>query len=435
MPGAIVIGGGLAGMAAALALREAGFEVEIFEAGRESGGRAGSMRLAETGEWVDAGQHILLGCCRNLLDFFRRLGVEHLIRFYDHFIFIEPGGTRSRLPAAGSTAMRLLGLLRLRFLRLRDKLAVVRAIRGVRRELALSERLDAVSMAQWLESKQQTPRARTRFWRPLLVSALNEEPERVSAWHGLQLIWLTFLAGSEGARLGVPAVPLSELYGAGRWQAMEKVTLRLGARVGRLHAEGNRVAALEADGLRYSADFYVLATPADRARALMPELELPVFETSPIVVVHLWFDRPVMDVDQAALLDRTIQWAFNKREGRYVQLVISAARGLLPLAKDAIVRMAVGELAEYFPQARGGRLARALVVKHLHATFAPLPGLRRLRPAAETRWGNLFLAGDWTATGWPATMEGAVRSGYLAAEAVTRAANVPRRFLIPDPMP
>lgn len=422
-------------MAAAVALHEAGFEVEIFEARRLPGGRAGSIRAAGAGEWVDAGQHILLGCCRNLLDFCRRLGVEHLIRFHDEFVFIEPGGRRSVLPATGSGARRLAGFLRLPFLGPRDKLAVLRAMAGVRRRLAREDDLDAISMQDWLAARRQTPLARARFWRPILVSALNEEPERASAWHGLRVLWLVFLAERTGARLGVPTVPLVDLYHEQHWRAFDRIRLRLGARVERLRVAGDHVAGIEACGQDYKADVYVLATPADRAAALAPQLGIPPFETAPIAAVHLWFNRPVMDLPQAALLDRTIQWAFNGREGRYVQVVVSAARRLAALPSEALTGVAVRELAEFFPPVRGARLERALVVKQMHATFAPLPGLRRRRPGAATRLPNLFLAGDWTDTGWPATMEGAVRSGYLAAEAVTRAAGAPRRFLIPDPVP
>lgn len=421
-------------MAAAVALHEAGFEVELFEARPQLGGRAGSVQLGDGGEWIDPGQHILLGCCRNLLDFYRRLGVEHLIRFHDEFVFIEPGGRRSVL-AARSGAARLASLLRLRFLGLRDKLAILRAMAAVRRELAQSHDLDAISMGDWLAGKRQTSRALARFWRPLIVSALNEEPGRVSAWYGIQVLWLVFLAENAGARLGVPAAPLAELYREQRWRAFPRIKLRLRARVERICVEAGRVTGIEARGTVHQADVYVLATPADRARALAPQLEIPAFETSPIVAVHLWFDRPVMNLPQAALLERTIQWAFNKREGRYVQLVVSAARNLASLDNDAVSGICLRELGEFLPAACAARLEHALVVKEIHATFPPLPGLRARRPGARTRLANLFLAGDWTDSGWPATMEGAVRSGYLAAEAVTRACGAPASFLIADPLP
>jgi zeta-carotene desaturase len=156
------------------------------------------------------------------------------------------------------------------------------------------------------------------------------------------------------------------------------------------------------------------------------------FETSPITGIHLWFDRAIMDLPHATVLDRTIQWVFNKSGGRYVQLVVSASRSLTEMPRADVIGLAVRELAEFFPRAAEARLEKAQVIKEIRATFSARPGLESLRPPTETRVPNLFLAGDWTRSGWPATMEGAVRSGYLAAEAVARAAGRPQRFLIPD---
>jgi squalene-associated FAD-dependent desaturase len=431
---AIVIGGGLAGMAAAVALERAGFQVELFEAHNRLGGRAGSFLPADRDQWMDRGQHILLGCCRNLLDFYRRLGVEDRIRFYDEIVFAEPGGRRSILRAVSESApARAAAFLGLRFLRLQDKLGIVRALAAVRRDYRRAELLDSMTMADWLRQRRQAPRAIQRFWRPLVVSALNEEPDRVSALHGVQVLGLAFLASRDSARLGVPAVPLVELYAEHHWRRFPKVSFHTGMRVKHVQIEGERVDGIEAGGVMHRADVYILAVPAEAARALVPQLELAPLESSPITGIYLAFDRPVLDLPQSALLDRTIQWAFSKEEGRAAQIVVSASRGLLPLAREEIVRRAVGELAEFFPAVAGARLERSYVTKEVHATFTPRPGLASRRPPAATRFRNLFLAGDWTRTGWPATMEGAVRSGYLAAEAATAALGNPRKFLIPDP--
>ena len=167
---------------------------------------------------------------------------------------------------------------------------------------------------------------------------------------------------------------------------------------------------------------------------LIPELgfDATPFAHSPITGIHLWFDRKITDLPHATLLDRTIQWMFNKQEGHYVQLVVSASRSLTPLSKNEIVELALRELAEFFPQAREARHERSHVVKEIRATFSARPGLENLRPVARTAIPNLFLAGDWTRSGWPATMEGAVRSGYLAAEAVTAALGRERSFVHAD---
>lgn len=442
MPRALIIGGGLAGMSAALALHSAGFEVELYEARPRLGGRAGSFPLdparPEAG-LIDNGQHVLLGCCRNLLDFYRRLGVADCIRFYDEFHFLQPGGRRSvlrpgRLPGAGRFASALLGL---RFLSLPDKLGVARALLGLRREFAARTDLDGITMSEWLRAHRQTAPAVARFWRPVLVSALNEEPERTAARHGLQVFWLGFLAAPDGYRMGVPAVPLSDLYAEQRWRRFPQLKLHTRSPVRALLVAQGRVAAVQVgEGLR-RADYYVLAVPCDRAAELAPDLKLPAgaFESSPIAAAHLWFDRPVTELPQAALLDRTFQWVFNKAAGRYLMAVMSAARSLLEQSREQAIALARRELAEFLPRLGEARLERAQLIRERRATFSPRPGLEALRPPAATALPNLFLAGDWTRTGWPATMEGAVRSGYLAAEAVTAAAGAPRRFLIPDPAP
>jgi uncharacterized protein with NAD-binding domain and iron-sulfur cluster len=156
------------------------------------------------------------------------------------------------------------------------------------------------------------------------------------------------------------------------------------------------------------------------------------FEHAPITGIHLWFDRPVTDLPHGTLLDRTIQWFFNKDRGRYLQVVVSASRTLVPMSRQEVIDLTLRELAEFLPEVGRARLEKAHVVKEVRATFSARPGLESIRPPAHTRWPNLSLAGDWTRSGWPATMEGAVRSGYLAAEDASRALGRPATFLLPD---
>lgn len=429
-------------MAAALALQSADFQVELYEARPWLGGRAGSFPLDPTDPeagFIDNCQHVLLGCCANLLDFYHRLGVDRYIRFFEEFHFLEPGGRHSvlrpgRLPGSAGLAA---AFLKAPFLGLRDKLMVIRALADVRRDFRSRNDLDAITMLAWLRTRRQPPLALERFWRQILVSAVNEELDRMAARHGLQVFWLGFLASPDGYRMGIPALPLSELYAPQRWRAFPGVTVHLRTPVRRLQIEDGQVrGVLTEQGARH-ADYYVLATSFDRVAALAPELGLAAssMEPSPITGIHLWFDRPVMDLPHATLLGRTIQWVFNKSDGRYLLGVVSASRSLAPLQREQVLELALAEIGEFFPQARLARLERARVVKELRATFSARPGLEAARPPARTLLPNLFLAGDWTRTGWPATMEGAVRSGYLAAEAIAAAAGAPRRFLIPDPAP
>jgi zeta-carotene desaturase len=436
MPRVAVIGGGLAGLAAASALSSSGYEVDIFEARPFLGGRATSWPVAGAAgeaEMVDNCQHVLLRCCVNLLDLYGRLGVAEKIRFYREFRFIEPGGRmsllrRGRLPAPAHFAG---SFFTLKFLGLADKIAIARAMNAIRAERKRPD-LDRISMLDWLREKRQTPRAIERYWRQVLVSAVNEELDRMAAAHGFQVFWLGMIAKPDSYEMGLPAVPLRELYDDRALGA--NVRLRSRAAVTGIEVADGAVAKLHTGGELHHADYFVSCLPFERLKVLMPELpiEWARFEHSPITGIHLWFDRPITDVPHATLLDRTIQWFFNKSEGRYVQLVVSASRSLTEMPRHEIVSLAVKELAEFFPAVESARLERAQVIKEVRATFSATPGLEALRPRSVTGLRNFFLAGDWTRSGWPATMEGAVRSGYLAAEAVTASAGSPRPFLLPD---
>jgi squalene-associated FAD-dependent desaturase len=439
MSTAIVIGGGLAGMAAAACLGEAGFQVDLFEARGFLGGRATSYALpAETGEGevIDNCQHILLRCCVNLMDFYRRLGVAARIKFYKQFYFIEPGGRISTLSAGRLPApLHFTGSFwKLSFLSAGDKVAVARALLAIRREYGRRDDLDRISMLDWLREKRQTEAAIHRFWSQVLVSAINEDLDRMAATHGFQVFWLGFLARSNSYEMGVPAVPLGELYGSDAWTRLANVRLHLREPVDRVVIEKDSVRSIIVRGAERTADYYLSALPFERIAGVVPDLNLPLerFEHSPITGVHLWFDRSVTQLAHATLLDRTVQWMFNKSGGRYLEVVISASRSLVGMNRNEVVDLAVRELAEFLPRVREAKLEKAHVVKEVRATFSPRPGIEQLRPGSATRLKNFFLAGDWTRSGWPATMEGAVRSGYLAAEAVTLAAGAPKQFLLPD---
>ena len=439
MPTAIVIGGGLAGLATAAALGEAGFHVDLFEARGFLGGRATSYSIpSETGETevIDNCQHVLLRCCVNLMDFYRRLGVADRIKFYKQFYFIEPGGRISTLGAGRLPApLHFTGSFwKLHFLEAGDKLAIARALLAIRREHGRRGDLERITMLDWLREKRQTEPSIRRFWSQVLVSAINEDLDRMAAIHGFQVFWLGFLARSNSYEMGVPAVPLGELYGADGWKRIANVRLHPRAPVDRVIVENDSVRAIVSQGEERAADYYVSALPFERMPAVFPQLGLPLegFEHSPITGVHLWFDRSVTQLAHATLLDRTVQWMFNKSGGRYLQIVISASRSLLDMSRNDVIELAVRELAEFLPRVREAKLEKAHVVKEVRATFSPRPGTEPLRPGSATRFKNLFLAGDWTRSGWPPTMEGAVRSGYLAAEAVTGAAGSAKTFLLPD---
>ncbi len=439
MPSAIVLGGGLAGLASAAALAGAGFQVDLLETRGFLGGRATSYPLTgpseDTPEVIDNCQHILLRCCVNLLDFYRRLGVANRIQFHKEFTFMEPGGRISVLRAGRLAAPFHFteSFWKLSFLGVTDKLSIGQALLALRNERN-RRNLDRISMLDWLIEKRQTGRAIRRFWGPVLVSAVNEDLERMAAIHGFQVIWLGFLGGSSSYEMGIPQVPLGDLYSADKWQGLGNVHLHLRTPVERVITAGECVSGVLVRGEQRTADYYISALPYERVPALLPELDLKLdgFEHSPITGIHLWFDRCVTELPHAALLDRTVQWMFNKADGRYLQLVVSASRSLVPMNRADVIALALRELGDFFPRVKDAQIEKAHVVKEVHATFSAKPGMEQRRPVSDTRFKNFFLAGDWTRSGWPATMEGAVRSGYLAAEAVTRAVGQPQKFLLPD---
>jgi len=448
-PTVAIAGGGLAGLAAGCALSSAGCRVTLFERRPYLGGRASSYQHPGTGEIVDNCQHVLLGCCTNLIDFYRRTGVEQRIRWYDHLTFLEPGGRASvirpsALPAPLHAAPAFLSA---HCLTLKDKLAIGRAMTALTPSLP-SERGE--TFLAWLQRHGQTAQAIDRFWKTILVSALNEDLDRVSVPYAAQVVRESFLKSAAAGRMGIPTVPLTELYNA----AGDTIRARGGEVQFRAAVESFRAqesdVSITINGQEQNFDYLVLAVPFDGLAALIghsPDAAplahmLDRFETSPITGIHLWFDRSICDLDHAVLLDRTIQWMFHKSKlidargntgGSYIELVVSSSKSLVEKSRGEIVELAIRELSDFFPAARDSKLLKSTVIKEVHATYSPVPGVDQYRPAPQTAWPRVFLAGDFVATGWPATMEGAVRSGYLAAESLARIANRQAgQFLAPD---
>ena len=422
----IVAGGGLAGLAAAAALGSAGYSVDLFESRPFLGGRATSYPVpGSPGEIIDNCQHVLLRCCHNLIDLYRRLAVERDIKFYREFYFVEPGGRVSVLKAGAlPPPLHFSGaFLAMDCFSLGEKVALARALLALNREGGKRTDLDRITMLDWLREKRQPERAIDRFWKQVLVSAVNEDLGRMAAAHGFQVYQRGFMATRDGYEMGVPAVPLEQLYRSDAWAALPNVRIHTRSPVERLSEHGATVG-----GALHQAGHYICALPFERVPQIAPELQTPALEHSPITGVHLWFDRPITHLPHATLLDRTMQWMFNKRDGRHVQLVVSASRSLVEMSRGDVIDLAIRELEEFFPGAEDATLESAHVVQEIRATFSAQPGI--VRPPAETAFANIFLAGDYTCTGWPATMEGAVRSGYLAAEAVTRAAGENHTFLL-----
>jgi squalene-associated FAD-dependent desaturase len=484
-PSVAIAGGGLAGLAAACALSDSGFRVTLFERRPYLGGRASSYEHPGTGEVVDNCQHVLFRVCTNLVEFYHRIGVEDKIRWYDTMTFVEPGGRSSvmhasPLPAPLHTAP---SFLQFPFLTATDKFAISRAIAA----LALKDQPDTgESFLAWCHRHGQTENAINRFWNPILVSALSEDLDLIAISYAAQVVRESMKA-PEARHMGVPSIPLTDLYN----KAEDYIRARGGeirfrtsleAFCPEASAVSNKV-KVRTNDKEEQFDYLVVALPFEGLDRVLPQTpeaaplrkKLTHFEYAPITGIHLWFDRQITDLDHAVLLDRTVQWMFHKsrllakrfpsesnREGHdpsaslragfsrgdadksrkgalapaakpsYIELVVSASKNLIDKSRSEIVDLALNEVREFFPGARAANLVKSTVIKEVRATFSPRPGIDQYRPLQTTPWPRVFLAGDWTSTGWPATMEGAVRSGYLAAEALARAAGKDEHFLSPD---
>jgi squalene-associated FAD-dependent desaturase len=449
----VVVGGGLAGLAAAAALVRPGLRITLVESRPRLGGRASSFNDPVTGEPVDHCQHVSMACCTNLADFCQRVGLERLFRREPELVFLGLDGSISRLRAGRFPAPMHLAesFLAARYLSLTEKLRVAYGLA----RLALSSGQDPDrSMEHWLLRHGQTPGTLERYWAPVLVSALNERLSQMDVGHARKVFLDGFLRNRRGFEIEIPLVPLGELYGARleSWLASRGVEVRLTTGVRRVEVdeEGGVTGVRLRSGETLPADFVVAAVPFDRVGGLLgesmerlPTLQgLDALQASPITGVHLWFDRPVCPFEHLVTLGRTIQWVFNHTAiqgrrpgddegGQYLQIVISASYELLGMSRESIRDRVLEELTAIWPEARQARLLRWWVVTEHGATFSARPGVDQHRPPQRTALDGLFLAGDWTATGWPATMEGAVRSGYLAAEEILVDLGRPERLVQP----
>jgi squalene-associated FAD-dependent desaturase len=425
-PNAIVIGGGLAGLAAAVRLAQDDWRVTILESKSRLGGRAASFTDPTTGELIDACQHVSMGCCTQFAQFCRTIGIDHLLARQKTLYFMTRERRVSRfradpLPAPLHLARSFLGA---HFLTWREKLQITLALRSLIRETASHD----PPLLPWLQAHRQSQRTIDRFWSVVLVSALNESIDRIGLRYARKVFLDAFWSNRRGFEVQIPTVPLDRLYGAElqKWLTDHNVEVRLNAAVTQFSF---RARAVDSVTLRNSeslaADAYISAVPSDRLLDLLPDdliagdptfANLHHLESSPITSIHFWFDRPITDMPHVVFVDCLSQWLFNRGDN-YVQIVVSAAQQFRGVRADEIQIRILDELMTMFPNLAAAKLLRSKVVTEHAATFSPVPGLDQWRPGPVTPIEKLFLAGDWTATGWPATMEGAVISGYRAAEA------------------
>ena len=436
-PDVLIVGAGLAGLAAAAALSTTGAQVTILERRPQPGGRVYSYLHPALNETVDS-QHVILGCCTNLVDLVQNQG----IRWYDQLTFLEPNGNRSIMrPGPLPAPMhQTLSFLTAPMLSLRDKAGIARGLLEFLRGYPAT---DDESFDRWLRRTHQTDRAIRHFWQPVVVGALNDTFDRCSTRYAGKVFHETFLKSAAGGRLGIPTAPLTDFL-APVLTRLQSAGVRLESKEGveqLRQLEGNRWAVRTGEQWQ-ETDALILATNFTETRVLLEKSALPALVpkdllTSPITTIQLWFDRQVSDLDHAVLLDTRIEWMFHKSRirnhdpalGSYLELTISASHAELELGREEILTAALAEAQTFFPAIRQATLLKWAVLKEARATFSVTPGLDRVRPPQATALPGLYLAGDWTRTDWPSTMEGAVRSGRLAAGAIC---SQPTRFLTPD---
>jgi len=442
---AVVIGGGLAGITAAIALAQAGNEVTLLEAKPRLGGA--TMSFSRDGLVIDTGQHVFLRCCtayRGLLD---RLGMAAHAPLQPRFdvTVVSPEKTsrmkRGRAPAPLHMLPALLGY---KFLTLGERSRISRAALAFKRLNQADPKTDEIRLGDWLAARGQDERTRRVLWDLFSVSSLNVPGDDASLALAATVVKTGLLGDADAADIGVPALPFSELHGA----AAERLLGQLGAAV-RLSAKVAAVTAKDDEfhirltdedaadaGEDLIADTVVLAVPHDQAAKLIPDGGLPAatvdgwagLGAAPIVNVHVIYDRKVMDQPLVAAVDSPVQWVFDRTrisgmhargdDGQYLAVSLSAADEYVNMTVAELREMFVPALAALFPAAGAATVTEFFVTRERRATFRQVPGTARLRPPAATALPGLVLAGSWTDTGWPDTMEGAVRSGLSAVIAL-----------------
>jgi squalene-associated FAD-dependent desaturase len=432
----VVIGGGLAGITASIALGQAGADVTLLEARPRLGGATCSFH--RDGLIVDTGQHIFLGCCSAYRGLLAQLGMTEHAPMQDRFdvTVLAPGRSAPRRARLRRTALpgplhMLPALGRYPFLSWAERARVSRPALAMRFVDPADPAADTQRFGDWLAAQGQSERARRALWDLFSVSALNIAGDDASLALAATVVKTGLLGKNNAADIGVPALPLGELHG----DAAATVLAKLGAQV----TLGAKVAAIEpgdeflvrlAQGGEIPADAVVLAVPHEKAAPLIPPGALPAatvqgwagLGASPIVNVHVIYDRRVTDLPFAAAIDSPVQWIFDRTRisgmdgpGQYLAISLSAADEYADVPAAKLREQFVPALAELFPAARDAQVTEFFVTRERRATFRQAPGSGPLRPQAATQRPGLVLAGAWTDTGWPDTMEGAVRSGLAAA--------------------
>ena len=425
----VVVGGGLAGASAALYAADAGARVTLLERRTRLGGLTWSFK--RRGLWFDNGQHVFLRCCTAYLAFLRRIGAQDQVAIQPRLDVpvVAPGGRRASIRRSGLPApLHMIGsVLGFAHLNIADRLRLVRAAEALRHVDPADPALDAITFAAWLAEHGQRPAAIERFWNLVTLPTLNVPADEASMALAAMVFRTGLLDTADGGDIGWSRVPLAELHGANIEMALDQagVEREFDVRVDAVRRGPDSSLTVSAGERTWSAPAVVVATSHQTAADILPPGTLGPVEglgLSPILNVHLVLDRKVTDLGMAACIDSPLQFLFDRTEasglksGQYLAVSISAADAYVARRPAELVSSFHAALGEVFPLARGSELVDGTVSREPGATFRGIPGTAALRPAASTSIPGLAVAGAWCDTGWPATMEGAVRSGTAAAQ-------------------
>jgi hydroxysqualene dehydroxylase len=437
----IVVGGGLSGLSAAVDLASRGLSVCVLERNQHLGGRAYSFIDDKTGEEIDNGQHLMMGCYHETRWLLRTIGSDHLATLQPnlHIDFRDPdaGPASLHCPSLPGPFHLLAGLLGLKTLSLLDRLKLLRVGLEIHKHPETIEpSIGGLTVHQWLDSLGQSEANKKRLWNIIAVGSLNGDPKEVSALLFYRVLRAAFLGNRENSSFLIPKVGLSLLFDEPslRYVQSKAGQVLQSCAAEALIYEGSRVKAVRcSDGVTREARAFVTAIPWYAAANLLPVNESAVsaidrMTPSAILSIHLWFDRPVMDEDFVALLNSRVQWVFNRSKiqavsgsaGQALAITVSDANKLVDSENRDLVALAIEDLRRVFPRVDTARVVHSMVLKEKRATFSQRPEVEPFRPSCTTSLENLFLAGDWTNTGYPATIEGAVMSGRKAAEAASQ---------------
>lgn len=445
-PSVLIIGGGFAGLAAAVDLADRGLKVMLLERRSFLGGRAYSFTDKTTGDTVDNGQHLMMGCYHHTLRFLEKIGSLGKLKFQQNpqvdFLSLSASGQTQHAsfscPPLPAPLHLLAGLFKLQTIGWRDRLNALRVGMELRRLNGNRAELADITVREWLTGLGQTETMQRRFWDLVALATLNEKADRASADMFARVLDQAFMHSRQDSTMVISKVGLSDLYTDDARQFVEQRggTIRLNAEVARIEFDRVRAVAVELNtGERIAAGAIISAVPYSALpRMIAPEIfdaspslrHIAQFKSVPIVSVNLWYAQPVTGVEFSGLLESRIEWMFNKKaisgDGKsshqHLALVVSGAHEAAKLSKEKLIAIAVAEIERFFPTARRQKPVHAFVVREHDATISHTVGTARLRPSHKTEFENFFLAGDWTNTGLPATIESAVQSGHDCAQLI-----------------